>query len=376
MRIGILTYTLDSTCGGICTYTQNLVNGLTETKKHDYWLIHQKKTENEIYSKANELVIPIWNFPFFRRTSWHDIVLPIKLRKCPFDIVHDTCQYGPFFLKSKFKKVSTVHDLTSYIFPSMHLSVLVNREKYFFPMALKNTDKIISVSNSTKKDIIKYFNINESKIEVIYEGVADYYKPLEEKICNDVLRNYYILGPFILYVGTLEPRKNIPLILKAYYKLKNYGLNHKLVIVGKRGWKYEAFEELIKILNLSEDIIFTGFVPEKVLPAFLTSADLFIYPSFYEGFGLPPLEAMACGTPVITSNTSSLPEVVGDAGIMINPYDVNGLTKVMYDVLTNDGLKEDMRKKGLKRAKLFSWEKTTKETLKVYEEVYEGSFYK
>ncbi len=124
-----------------------------------------------------------------------------------------------------------------------------------------------------------------------------------------------------------------------------------LVITGKKGWKYKRIFEMVKKLNLKKDVIFTGYVPEEDLPAIYNAADLFVYPSLYEGFGLPPLEAMACGTPVITSNTSSFPEVVGDAGIMVNPHDVDELAKVMYEVLTNDGLREDMIKKGLKQPK-------------------------
>lgn len=143
-----------------------------------------------------------------------------------------------------------------------------------------------------------------------------------------------------------------------------------MLIVGKKGWKYKSIFETVDILNLQKDVIFSDYVPDEYLTLLYNAADLFVYPSLYEGFGLPPLEAMACGTPVITSNTSSLPEVVGDAGVMIDPYDVDGLAKAMFEVLTNEGLREDMRKKGLKRAKLFSWEKTAKETLKIYEEVY------
>jgi glycosyltransferase involved in cell wall biosynthesis len=147
---------------------------------------------------------------------------------------------------------------------------------------------------------------------------------------------------------------------------------YKLVIVGGKGWKYDDIFRNIEALNLQEDVIFTGYVPKEDLVKFYNLADLFVYPSLYEGFGLPPLEAMACGCPVITSNTSSLPEVVGDAGIMVNPYDVNELVKVMYEVLTNEGLKKELSKKGLERAKLFDWKKTAEETWKAYEMVYHG----
>lgn len=215
-------------------------------------------------------------------------------------------------------------------------------------------------------DIIRYFKIPENKIKVIYLGVDEDYKPLSETEIRKVRQKYHLNYPFILYVGSLISHKNIPTLIKAFYKLKKYGLPHKLVITGKRGWKYKNIFEIISKLNLQKDVVFTGYVQREDLPALYNAADLFVYPSLYEGFGLPPLEAMACGTPVITSNTSSLPEVVGNAGIMVDPYDIDGLAKAMYEVLTNEGLRAELRKRGLERAKMFSWKKTAEETLNVY----------
>ena len=183
-------------------------------------------------------------------------------------------------------------------------------------------------------------------------------------------KKHDITFPFILYLGTLEPRKNLKSLILAYNEIKKKFPEYKLIIGGAKGWGYKNIFQIIDNLGIDKDIIFTGYIPEKDLPSLYNSAELFVYPSFYEGFGLPPLEAMACGTPVITSNTSSLPEVVGNAGIMVDPNNVNQLADAMYKVLTDDNLRRDMIKKGLKRAKMFSWKKTAKETLKVYEEVY------
>jgi len=168
----------------------------------------------------------------------------------------------------------------------------------------------------------------------------------------------------------LEKRKNIPTLIKAFYESKRRRTNHKLVIVGKKGWKYDDIFETIDALNLKNEVIFTGYVPKEDLVKFYNTADLFVYPSVYEGFGLPPLEAMACGCPVITSNISSLPEVVGNAGITVNPYDVEELVEAMYRVLNDEDLRKELSKKGLERSKLFSWRKTAEETWKVYEEVF------
>lgn len=257
-----------------------------------------------------------------------------------------------------------------YLFSETFTPITLLRYKFLFPRTLKTADRIIAVSNSTKRDLINYFNIPEEKIKVILEAADEKFKLLNKEEINEVKQKYNLNFPFILYVGTLEARKNIPTLIKAFYKIKKKNIEHKLVIAGKKGWKYKEIFETIDKLDLQNDVVFTGYVSDEDLPALYNAADLFVYPSIYEGFGLPPLEAMACGTPVITSNTSSLPEVVGDAGIMVDPCDVDGLTQTMCDVLTNDGLREDMIKKGLERAKMFTWEKCARETLKVYEEVY------
>jgi glycosyltransferase involved in cell wall biosynthesis len=233
---------------------------------------------------------------------------------------------------------------------------------------------IIADSQNTKNDCIKYLGIPEEKIKVIYLAPDSIYQPINNKqeIREQVCKKYNIEFPFILYTGTLEKRKNIPILIKAFYKLKKMGISHKLLIVGKKGWKYDDIFKTIKTLNLQKDIMFTGYVPKEDLVKFYNLADLFVYPSLYEGFGLPPLEAMACGCPVITSNTSSLPEVVKDAGIMFNPYCVDELVKIMYEVLIDESLRIELSRKGLERAKLFNWRKTAEETWKVYEGVYYG----
>ena len=205
---------------------------------------------------------------------------------------------------------------------------------------------------------------------MVYNGKNERFKPLNQKEVAEVKQKYNLDFPFILFVGVLQPRKNIPTLIKAYYKLKKEGIKDKLVITGGKGWQYKEIFETVERLNLQKEVIFTGHIPDDDLPKLYNAADLFAFPSLYEGFGIPPLEAMACGIPVITSNTGSLPEVVGDAGIMVDPYDIDGLAKAMYEVLNNEGLKEEMVKKGLERAKMFSWKKCAKEVLDVYEEAY------
>jgi len=386
MRVGIVAGNIDNRATGIDNYAYNLIQNLVlvSDKTTEFFIIHpkdnriheiilQSRTQKPemIYEYATKLPrVPFDAQKRLGKALRKLFFIPKLSRSLNLDILHDTYLGFFFFYPKELKKVITVYDLVPIKFPQTHCIDSILAHKYILKHSLKHTTKIISISYSTKRDITEYFKIPEEKIEVIHLGVDEDYKPLPENEIEKIKQKYNLNYPFILYVGTLEPRKNIPTLLKAYYKLKKQGLPYKLVITGKKGWKYRNIFELINRLNLQREVVFTGYVPREDLPALYNAADLFVYPSLYEGFGLPPLEAMACGTPVITSNTSSLPEVVGNAGIMVNPYDVNGLAKAMYEVLTNDGLREELRKRGLERAKMLSWKKTAEETLKVYEKVY------
>jgi glycosyltransferase involved in cell wall biosynthesis len=233
---------------------------------------------------------------------------------------------------------------------------------------LKRAGKIIAISKFTKKELVKGLGYPTEKIEVVYLGVdRRKYRPLHSFKKPTCFED----GKTILYVGTEEFRKNVPTLVKALHKLKKKIPTMKMVKVGRARSRLgrKKLLNLISELNLKKDVKFIEYVSEKDMPLFYNSADLFVFPSIYEGFGLPPLEAMACGLPVVTSNTSSLPEVVGDAGIMKDPNDVEGLANAMYEVLTDNGLREDLIKKGLKRAKIFSWEKTAKKISRIYKEI-------
>lgn len=366
MKIGIITSSVDGNRTGIGNYTYNLVKNLTKIdKENKYTLIHHRYSNNEIYNN-NELIIPRLRIPL-KETISNNIILSCVLRNHDFDIVHDPSQISPFLFKSQSKKVLTIHDLTPILFPRTFGYIHAFLQRYILPITLKNVDTIIAVSENTKQDIIKYLKFPEERIKVTYRGIGDGFTCI--KNTDDVKEKYNIKNPFILFVGTLEPRKNILTLLKAFHKLKKNGIDHTLVFVGSEGWKYKSVYETIRKLNIPGSVMFLGYVPDKDLPKIYNAADLLVYPSFYEGFGLSPLEAMACGCPVITSNTSSLPEVVGDAGIMVDPYDVDDLANAMKSVLLDEILREKMTKKGLERAKRFNWEECAKRTLEIYREV-------
>jgi Glycosyltransferase len=286
---------------------------------------------------------------------------------------HWHTQSSAFFLNRNVKKILTIHDLIPLLYPDSYSPNLAKRWNTSLKLIVNRADHIIAISEKTREDCIKYLDIPKQDITVTPLGYSNVYHHMENiEEVKDYIKNTYNLERYILFVGRVEERKNLPPVIKALYELKKAGLKHKLLIIGGMGWKHEEVLREIDRLNLQDEVIFPGYIPEEDLVKFYNAADLFVYPSLYEGFGLPPLEAMACGTPVVTSNTSSLPEVVGDAGIMVDPLDVDALADSMHRVLTDDHLSEKLRNMGIARAREFSWEKTAQKTWKVYEQVYEG----
>jgi len=261
----------------------------------------------------------------------------------------------------------TVHDLARCCFnfdpETISEKILLNLDIRY----IKRASHIIADSQNTRKDLIEYLKIPIDRITVIYPSVDhSIFKPCDVKPLDK---------PYILYVGSERPRKNLGRLFEAFTKLKTEFPELKLVKVGPSGRHKRFRRDTMRksdSLGISRDIIFVDHIPELELAHYYSSAALLAYPSLYEGFGLPPLEAMACGCPVVTSNTSSLPEVVGEAGIMVNPYDTDSLSQAIRRVLTDDKLRNNMVRKGLEQAKKFSWEKTAEQTLEVYNKVAGG----
>lgn len=369
MKIGWNVTLLKNNLSGVGNYIEKVIKKINCMNTRNN-LVLFGTDNNYNYKKLNfkdEIILSnkIISDSKILRIIWEQIILPLKSKKQQIDILHCPAHVIPLF--SSQITVVTVHDLAFKLFPKtfrwqnrIYLNLIV-------PLSIKRADMIIAVSKNTKEDIVKEYGINPDKIKVIYNGVNDKYKPIKNKKTTNKLKEKYKLPKnYILYLGTLEPRKNIKRLIKAFDKLNHNDL--KLVIAGGKGWLYDDIFKLVKTLNLENKIIFTGYIDEEDIVPLYSSATIFIYPSLYEGFGLPPLEAMACGTPVITSNISSLPEVVGDAAITVDPYDINDIASSIRQILNNKILQEDLRKKGLQQAQKFSWEKTAEETLKLYKE--------
>ncbi|OIP37645.1 hypothetical protein AUJ95_07895 [Candidatus Desantisbacteria bacterium CG2_30_40_21] len=281
--------------------------------------------------------------------------------------------FEPNFISINIKAkhiITTVHDFSFKLYPQWHPKDRILYFKRNFSKNIKKVDKIIVDSNFIKQEAINLFGFPEDKLIPIYLGVdKDIFKPYPLEELQDVKIKYALPENFILFVGSIEPRKNIEGLLKAYICLKERIKDDllKLVLVGFKGWKNNEIMELIK--KVKEDIIYLGYLSDAELGKLYNLATAFAYPSIYEGFGLPPLEAMACGCPVITSNIASLPEVCSDSVYYVNPYEIDDIADGIYKIITNEELKKGLVQKGLERAKFFSWEKSAMEHLRVFEEV-------
>jgi glycosyltransferase involved in cell wall biosynthesis len=300
----------------------------------------------------------------------HLTSLPQDRRFPSVDLFHATDHLLPRL--SRVKSVFTLHDLIFRFYPETHKPLNRWFLTLMMPRFLRAADAVISVSESTKRDAVRLYGLDEATIKVIHEGVHPRFCPAPPEAISAVRQKYGLPQSFILSVGTIEPRKNLTSLLEAYRALRDRGEEFKLVIVGKKGWLYESFFRRLRELGLEDEVIFPGFVFDEDLTAFYTAADLFVFPSLYEGFGLPVLEAMACGAPVISSNTSSLPEVAGDAALLVDPNSVEALTGAMRNVLDNKRLRDELRDKGPMQAAKFNWEGAARETLAVYSSVFDS----
>ncbi len=301
---------------------------------------------------------------------WFQSLLPLILKKNRVDLFHGTLFLNPIL--SKVPSIITIYDMVLDVFPKTMYWKNRLPLKLLIKISAKKASRIIAISESTKKDIIKYIGIEQKKIRVIYPGVSDQFSPQISESDIIILNNLKLSPGYILTVCTLEPRKNLIRLLHAYKMVVTGNGNvPQLVIAGGHGWLKEDINKIVYSLGLREKVLFTGYVPDADLPALYRNAGVFVYPSLYEGFGLPPLEAMACGAPVISSNNSSIPEVVGDAGLLVDPYSANEIARAIALVLSDSDLNTRMKRAGIIRSRLFSWDKTARETLKLYQEVIE-----
>lgn len=300
-----------------------------------------------------------------RRRLWTHVGLSWETTADPPDLLFVPAHVVPIVRRCP--TVVTIHDVGYLDYPQaytrqrwwyLHLSTLFSS---------RAARLIIADSHATKADLVKRYGVRSEKVRVVHLACDETFVPMDAAEARETARKRHgISGDYFLYLGTLQPRKNVPRLLKAFADFKaQTGSEHRLVLVGRKGWLYESIFSAVRELGIERDATFVGYLPDGDLPALLNGAVALVFPSLHEGFGLPALQAMACGTPVIASNVSSLPEVVGEAGLLVDPHDTDALARAMTRVASDEGLRSELRRRGLARAKLFSWKKCAAETLQV-----------
>lgn len=347
---------------GINWYIYNLLCHLPEADSEINYTVFLSEKRFEARAGIRLVVsrLPTHRPP--ARILWEQVAQPWALRRAGVDLVHETAFVGP--QASTSPSVVTVHDLSFLLYPQSFRTLNRLYLQLFTQLSVRRARRVIAVSESTKGDLVRCYGLSPEKVDVVYNGKDDAFQPLPADEVAGFRAENKLPERFMLFVGTLEPRKNVVRLIEAYAQLKSNRL--PLMLVGGKGWLYNDVFARVEALNLTSEVHFVGYVPTEDLPWWYNAADLFVYPSLYEGFGLPPLEAMACGTPIVTSTASSLPEVVGDAGLLTDPTDTEALTGAMEQVLSDADLRGAMREAGLARAREFSWRRTARHTVASY----------
>lgn len=362
---------------GAGRYTANLLKGLFGIdKKNTYILTGRYVTEEYlpiIYNlKSNypdtKIKLEIYSTTSKKLDLWNKCKFPpLEFLGFRSDILHCPDFLIPPTLNKNI--VLTIHDLSFIRYPEFNFDWFIKKYTREVNRNAKKASLILTDSKSTKGDIISFLKINPDKVKVIYLAAENLFKKLSETYINkEILKKYKIDKNYILSVGTIEPRKNFITLIKAFSHIKNNNpaFYYKLVIAGRTGWKSEATYSERELSPYKKDILFTGRVSDEDLVQLYNQAELFVYPSIFEGFGLPPLEAMSCGLPVIASNCPSLEEVIEDSGILLSPHDYKKFAEAIISILGNAKLKEKLSQKSLNQAAKFSWEKTAQKTLNNY----------
>lgn len=366
---------------GIAWCADNIIKEISKMEENEcvvnYFSLKYSETnlkEVERYQKYKVKLNPCkWFNDILYKLIWAFIPIPYSLF---FNNKSDIVQFFNYAVPPgvKGKKVTMIPDMVFYAYPE----TMKYKSRVWLKLVLKKScsrsDAIITVSEFSKSEIIKYMHIPEEKISVMPDGVDFnlFHSNYKEDEILKVKRKYNISGKYFLYLGTLEPRKNIERIIESYYNiLLMRDSLPKLVIAGGKGWMYDTIFDLVDKLKIKEKVIFTGYILQQEVPILMQGAMGFLFPSLYEGFGMPVVEAMACGTPVITSNSSSLVEVAGDAAILVNPYNIEEIINGMLQLIDNKNLVLDLIERGYNNAKKFTWENSAKILMQVYKKILE-----
>lgn len=369
MHIAIDAHSVGTGLAGNETYITNLIEALAELDRvNRYTLYVTKRTAVERYRNR-------WPQVDVRLTLPHTplvripVTLVTELRRRPVDLLHVQYTAPPL---APCPVVATIHDISFEHLPHTFTRRSRMQLRFTVRQTIHKAAHLIAPSEYSRTDLIQTYGTSPQQVSLTPLAAASHFAPATGEEIERVQRKYQIEPDYILAVGSIQPRKNLVRLIKAYASLRRERPQAKLpqlVLVGKRGWLYEETLRTAGDERVSEHTIFTGYVPETDLPALYTAALCFVYPSYFEGFGLPPLEAMQCGTPVITGDQTSLPETVGDAGLFVDPFDENSIARGIARLVDDPGLRARLRARGLERARMFSWGETARLTLRVYERV-------
>lgn len=371
-HIGLNTFALAGQRTGAGMYISKLVEYLAQVDRDNRYTLFLNRANAAYFSAIaapNFSQVTCHALTRLRplRLIWEQLRLPAHLLQRQIDILHSPAFVAPLAMKAK--SVLTIFDLTFFLFPEHHSPM----KRWYFgtmmPEAVRKADAVIAISETSRQDILRIFGIPAAKVAVTYLAADTTYQPVSDQLrLNRLKAAYGIEGDFLLFVGVREPRKNLMRLLAAYLRLKKEKkISAKLVIAGKRGWGKVPVEAFIARHGLGKQVILTGHVPEEDKILLYNAATLFVYPSLYEGFGLPVIEAMASGTPVVTSQTSSLKEIAEGAAALVDPLSEDEIFSRIYELLQDAGSRRKLRDAGLRRAQQFSWEKTALATKAVYE---------
>ena len=354
---------------GIGTYTNNLVSNLIHNTSNKYMLFWAREINNAFINKNTK----IYQISARHSTFYDNIYIPKLLKDKNIDLFHIPQNGIGFPLETKTDVVVTIHDLIPYLMPETVGKGYLKRFLRDMQRIINECKGIITVSEYSKKDILRFFpQFPKEKIYVTPLATNNTFIPLDKEKCREYLKNFFgIDKKFILYVGGFSSRKNVKSLLKAYKKIKNdLKEYHYLVLLGSMKDDGLKLKKLSYSLGINNDVIFTGYISDETIPVFYNAAECFAYPSLYEGFGLPILEAMSCKTPVITSNITSIPEVTGqNSAILIDPFDLSELSYSIKSVLNDEVLKYNLAKKGYEKSLQYSWRLTAKKTLEAYNHI-------
>lgn len=369
MRIAIDATSLPPTPLGAANYIVSLTTALADLHPAERILVLVQPQHASRFSDHEQLeIVGVSRAGPLRRVIWEQTVLPLVCRRLKVDLLHSPHYSRPLLLPCR--SVVTVHDLTFFLLPEVHLAY----KRLFFRamtrVAARRAQALIVPSQSTCTDLRRITRVAESRVHMVPYGIGPSFRPVRDPDRRRAIAERYGLpNEFLLYVGNLEPRKNLPRLLEAYARLPARQVVPPLVMAGTRGWKDSLLRKTMERLNLGRRVVTPGYIPQEDLPTVYSMATALVYPSLYEGFGLPVLEAMACGTPVITSNVSSMPEVAGDAALLVSPEDTETLAGALERMLGEPDLRAELSQRGLVRAREFTWRRAAESTLAVYRSV-------